>query len=127
MVNVIAEGLRTAKLFGAASLPADGDRQIFSLYYIIMNWGYLAAGILVALLGVSEVFLAVLGHRIKNTSHRFAAYTVFLLLLINTIISLLINFGVVISGFFTVMPIVSFNFFEALSVLTVAGIAGTKE
>ena len=126
MANVISEGLKSAKLFGKASVPADGERQTFMLYHIIMNWGYFAAGIMIALIAALEVMICISAHEFKNTAHKFTDYSVFLILLINIAVSLLTNFGIVLNGFFTLMPMVSINFFEALSVFTMAGIAKIK-
>ena len=126
MANVISEGLKSARLFGNAPVLADGDRQIFMLYHIIMNWGYFISGMMVVLIGLLEAMIFISAHKTKNTAHKFTVYSVFLLLLVNTVISLLTNFGIVIDGFFPLMPIVSLSFFEAISVFTMAGITKIK-
>ena len=127
MANAISEGLKAAKLFGKASVSADGERQTFMLYHIIMNWGYFAAGIMIALIAALEVLICISAHKTENIAYKFMAYSVFMLLLINIVISLLTNFGIVINGFFALMPIVSMNFVEAVSVFTMAGIINVRE
>ena len=127
MANIISEGFKSAKLFGKASVSADGERQTFMLYHMIMNWGYFAAGIMIALIAALEVTIFMSAHEFKNTAHKFTAYSVFLILLINIAVSLLTNFGIVINGFFTLMPIVSLSFFEAVSVFAMAGIINVRE
>ena len=127
MANVIAEGLKTAKSFGTAAVSADGDRQTFILYHIIMNFGYISAAAMVILILIFEIMICIAAHYLENKTHKFIAYSVFLLLLIKTIISIFANSGMVIDGFFTMIPIIPINFFEAISVFTIAGITKTKE
>ena len=123
MANVIAEGLKTAKIFGEAAVSADGDRKTFILYYIIMNFGFSVATTMIILTGVLEAIIFKSAHSSKTKTEKFTAYSVFLLLLVKIIISLLTNFGIVLNGIFTLYPILSFAQFEALAMFFILGLS----
>lgn len=127
MANVISEGLPSAKLFGKAAVLADGERKTYIIYHIIMNFGYFAAAVVLILTGMLEAIAFKSAYSAQDDIQKFTAYSVFVLLLVKSIVSLLTNFGIVLNGFFTFFPIVSFALFEAISIFTMAGILSIKE
>ena len=127
MANIIKEGLRSAKLFGKAAVIADGERKTYIIYHIMMNFGYFVAAVMLILTGILEAITLKTAYSAQDNIHKFIACSAFALLLVKMVVSLLTNFGIVLNGFFTFFPIISFDCFETIAVFIILGLSGKKQ